>query len=363
MARQQEQAARLGPRTDGREPRLSAAATRLLWIIAYYATFATALVLLWRRFPALEAVLESGRLGELAQANSFSRSDAISAPIQPSEFGGWRPLTFTLLALAGALTTTLPLAWVYSLTRRKRGFQQSMVHTLILLPVAVAGMLVLIQNSLALAFSLAGVVAVLRFRNTLDDTKDGVYIFIATTIGISAAIGVLVVGVVTSVVFNVCVLTLWWIDFARAPTPGIRGGLARLARLPKLPPIRTRSAASAAASSRRDDWTGDEPFAAAARAWRRQLAVSADHRVVPTESGQRTTRLRIQTLDVGASQPVVEDVLRGCAKRWELAGLTPAEDGRSTLEYLIRLRRGARGELLNTLRERGMPQIVGVEFR
>ena len=360
MARQQERAAQLGERLDASEPRLSAAARRLLWIIAYYAVFIAALGLLWRRFPSLRGLLESGRLGELS--GSLSRSDVARAPLQSGQFGGWSLLTFTLLALAGALTTTLPLAWVYSLTRRKRGFQQSMVHTLILLPVAIAGMLVLIQDSLALAFSLGGVVAVLRFRNTLDDTKDGVYIFIATTIGISAAVGVLVVGIATSVVFNVCVLGLWWIDFARAPTPGIRGGLARLARLPKLAPIRTRTAATArAAHDGSDDWTSDERFASAAGAWRRQLAISADHHAVPTES-QRTTRLRIHTVDPGVSQSVVEAVLGESAKRWELAGLMPADDGRFTLDYLIRLRKDGRPGFLNTLRERGAPHVVGVEF-
>jgi hypothetical protein len=222
---------------------------------------------------------------------------------------------------------------------------------------------VLIQNSLSLAFSLAGVVAVLRFRNTLDDTKDGVYIFIATTIGISAAVGVLVVGIATSVVFNVCVLGLWWIDFARAPTPGIRGGLARLARLPKLAPIPTRTAAAArAAPDGSDDWTSDERFARSAGAWQRQLAVSANHHAVPTES-QRTTRLRVHTVDPGVSQSVVEAVLGECAKRWELAGLMPAEGGRFTLDYVIRLRRDGRPGFLNTLRERGAPHVVGVEFR
>jgi hypothetical protein len=138
-----------------------------------------------------------------------------------------------------------------------------------------------------------------------------------------------------------------------------------LARLPKLAPIRTRAAAAAVtpASARgSDDWAGDEPFAAAARAWRQQLAVSANHRAVTTES-QRTTRLRIHTVDPGASQPVVEDVLGRSAKRWELAGLMPAADGRFTLDYLIRLRRDARADLVTTLRERGTPQIVGIEFR
>ena len=364
MAKRQEQSAVPGDGRDGREPRLSPAARRLLWIVAYYAVFAAAVILVRRRFPELRGLLESGRLRELAELDSFGPGEISDAPAPSTGFAGWSPGSFTLLALAGALATTLPLAWVYSLTRRKRGFQQSMVHTLILLPIAIAGMLVLIQNSLALAFSLAGVVAVLRFRNTLEDTKDGVYIFIATTIGISAAVGVLVVGIATSVVFNICVLALWWIDFARAPTPGIRGGLARLARLPKLPPIRMRRASASAPASpaRFDDWTSDAAFTAAARAWRRQVAVEADHRAVPVEARANTT-LRVHTVDQGASQPLVERVLGECAKRWELAGLMPASDGRFTLDYVIRLRKDARAELVGALRERGAPQIVGIEFR
>jgi hypothetical protein len=364
MPKRQEQSALASDGRDGREPRLSPAARRLLWIVAYYALFAAAVILLRRQFPELGGLLESGRLRELAQFDSFGRSEIADAPSASTGFAGWSPGSFTLLALVGALATTLPLAWVYSLTRRKRGFQQSMVHTLILLPIAIAGMLVLIQNSLALAFSLAGVVAVLRFRNTLEDTKDGAYIFIATTIGISAAVGVLVVGIVTSVVFNVCVLALWWIDFARAPTPGIRGGLARLARLPKLAPIRTgrASASTPASPARLDEWTSDAGFAAAARAWRRQLAVEADHRAVPVEARANTT-LRVHTVDPGASQPLVESVLGECAKRWELAGLMPGSDGRFTLDYVIRLRKDARAELVGALRERGAPQIVGIEFR
>lgn len=62
------------------------------------------------------------------------------------------------------------------------------------------------------------------------------------------------------------------------------------------------------------------------------------------------------------SQSVVEAVLGESAKRWELAGLMPTDDGRFTLDYLIRLRKDGRPGFLNTLRERGAPHVVGVEF-
>jgi hypothetical protein len=352
MARDREQATASPESANGRERGPSPAARRLLWIIAYYAVAGAAALWLWRTSPDVRALLQSDRLRELAQAGPLTPSAAAGAELSSE----WLPGRATVLALIGALATTLPLAWVYSLTRRKRGFQQSMVHTLILLPLAIAGMVVLIQHSLALAFGVAGIVGMLRFRNTLEDTKDGVYIFVATSVGISAAVGVLIVGIVTSVTFNVCVLALWWIDFARAPTPGIRGGISRLARLPKVTARRPIAAPAPQA------WMADDAFANAAQAWRRQLRVTADHRALDP-AGRFNTTLRVHTLDPTTTQPLVEQVLAESAKRWELVGITPTDNGRFTLKYLLRLRKDGRGELLGALRDRGTPQVVGVEFR
>jgi hypothetical protein len=345
---------------NGRGGGLSAAARRLLGIIAYYAAATLTVALLWRSFPVVGQLIASDGLTELAGANPFGPSDVAATVREEAASSGVSTSTLTLFALVGALATALPVAWVYSLTRRKKGFEQSMVHTLILLPMAIAGMVVLIQNSLALAFSLAGIVGLLRFRNTLDDTKDGVYIFVAASIGISAAVGALVVGVLTSVLFNVVVLTLWWIDFARTPTPGIRGGIRRLARLPKLAPP-----APAPAPTRVRAGNGvtmrDEVFATAAQAWRRQLIATAEHTAV--RQGRYNATLKVHTLDCIATQPLVERLLGEHAKRWELAGVTPGEGGRTTLRYLVRIRHHTRSDLLHAVRERGMPQVVGVEFR
>jgi hypothetical protein len=244
---------------------------------------------------------------------------------------------------------------VYSLTRRRRGFQQSMVHILVLLPVAVAGMVVLIQNSLALAFSLAGIVAILRFRNTLDDVKDGVYIFIGVSIGISAAIGALNIGLLTSLVFNACVLFLWWLDYARRPTEGIRGGIRKLARLPKVQPPK-RPNEKPVDTGR----NGDEVFASAARAWRRQLQLTAEHTVASTKGDSRGV-LTIHTPTPDVSRPAIEDILADRTRRWELIAIMPSDAGNFALKYRIRLRRSDRAELLDAVR--ATPSAVGVELR
>lgn len=113
----------------------------------------------------------------------------------------------------GALTLALPVAWVYTFTRRLR-YDPSLVHSVIILPMVVAGIVVIVKDSVALAFSLAGIVAVVRFRNTLKDPKDAVYIFLALGIGLAAGVQALDIALVLSVMFNFIVLILWKYNLA-----------------------------------------------------------------------------------------------------------------------------------------------------
>ena len=69
------------------------------------------------------------------------------------------------------------------------------------------------QNSLALAFSLAGIVAGVRFRLTLDDTLDASYIFVAIAVGLAAGIEALEIGIVLTIFFNYFVLVFWELDY------------------------------------------------------------------------------------------------------------------------------------------------------
>jgi uncharacterized protein DUF4956 len=229
-----------------------------------------------------------------------------------------------ITAMLGALALALPLAWVFVITRRRKGFSQSIVHTLIILPIAVAGIMVVVQNSLALAFGLAGIAA-LRFRNTLDDTKDAIYLFVATGIGIAAAADQFGVGLALSFLFNVTIIVLWWTNYGRTP--------ARLK----------------------------------ARLLLRQLRQTREARI-PGVPGAATdplnTLLRVHVLNPDAAQSTVAAVLGRATKQWELTGVTPGTNGFSTLDYVVRLRtRTVRGELLNDLRASGRPDVVGAEFR
>jgi len=64
-----------------------------------------------------------------------------------------------------------------------------------------------------LAFSLAGIVAGVRFRLTLDDTLDAIYIFAAIGAGLAAGIEALEIAAVVTILFNYVVLLFWELDY------------------------------------------------------------------------------------------------------------------------------------------------------
>ena len=165
----------------------------LLRVVVYYAALSAALWLVARRLPH----------SELITRESFDALFGLAGQVTSAKRATPAPLDQTALALTVALAMvssvllTLPVAWIYVLTRSKRGYAQSVVQKLVMLPVVVAGIVVLVKYSLALAFSLAGIVAAVRFRFSLDDSKDAVYVFLATGIGLAAAVNLPVALVIS----------------------------------------------------------------------------------------------------------------------------------------------------------------------
>jgi hypothetical protein len=130
------------------------------------------------------------------------------------------------LAIAGSLLTVLPLSWTYMAVRTQGEYDQSLVETIMILPIAVTGIVVIVSQSIALAFGLAGIVGGVRFRNTLKSSGDALYILTAIGIGLAAGVGALEIAVLMSIIFNYVFVWLWWVDF------GGRKGAHRYMRLP-----------------------------------------------------------------------------------------------------------------------------------
>jgi hypothetical protein len=124
-------------------------------------------------------------------------------------------------AIAGAFLTALPVSWTYMSIRHGDEYDQSLISTIIILPLVVTGIVVIVQNSLALAFSLAGIAGAVRFKNSLKSSGDALFILLSVGIGLSAGIGAVELAVVMSVAFNYGFLALWFTEY------GEREGMKR----------------------------------------------------------------------------------------------------------------------------------------
>jgi hypothetical protein len=186
--------------------RLSAAAAL---ITLYYGLCVAAILVPVLAFPQWIEWLPVGGIDELlARGASSLQAGAASVPADDP----YRPVRLAL-AIVGTVALVIPVSWVYFITTRTQDVDRSFVQTIVVLPVVVAGIAMVVQNSLALAFSLAGVVAAVRFRFTLTEPAHALYIFAAIGIGLSAGIGAIGIATVISIAFVYVNLGLWKLDY------------------------------------------------------------------------------------------------------------------------------------------------------
>ena len=122
-----------------------------------------------------------------------------------------------MLALAMAFWLTLPITWLYRWTRPRKQYSQSFAHTLLVIPIAISLVVFLVKDSVALAFSLAGIVAAVRFRTSLEEPMDSVYMLMAIGIGLAAGTQLFLVAYLASLVFVVITLGVWKSNFGAQP--------------------------------------------------------------------------------------------------------------------------------------------------
>ena len=315
-----------------------------LRIFGFYAVVAAAIFLGVRYIPALENLILVADISPDAGVGSGVPSDAITStlagtPVQGRIPTGWEGVWVTGASVLGALLIMLPVAWTYILIKRDAGYEESVVHTLLILPVAVAGIVTVVQGSLALAFSLAGIVAAVRFRTTLDDTKDAVYVFLAIGVGLAAGVQALGVALALSVVFNAVNLVLWKLNF----------GDIYADRLHRTGGLGLGTVIAGPSSGRSAVGYGN-------RAHDQSLAPSSVDQIriqqariraaLRRESSKRKERkaysaLLVYTRDPESVHAMIPPILEEHAERFRLAeGVEPNSEGVHALTWLVKLQDG-----------------------
>ena len=129
---------------------------------------------------------------------------------------------FLSFSLSGTILVMLPITWTYAATKRETGYRKNFVRALLVLPICATTIVLLIQNNLALAFGLAAMVAAVRFRVSLSEAIDGIYIFSSICVGLAAGIGYLGVAAVMALFFCFTNAVLWKIEYGRNPLDDAR---------------------------------------------------------------------------------------------------------------------------------------------
>lgn len=348
--------------TSGKTGVLDTPATRLIIkVVIYYAILLGIGALIWHEMELTAfAGTNVGELfGSAGEAGPKLSKNAAAAAAAAAAVGHRTAAPTVILAMLGALLLAIPVAWVYLATRAKRGYQQSVVQLLIILPIVVAGVVVLVRDSLALAFSLAGIVAAVRFRNTLDDSKDAAYVFLATGVGLASAID-LPVATAISIFFNATVLVLWYSDFGSAPLE-LEGRIAqrRLKRAREL--ARTGTFVAQIDSEVLPHMTNEQLEGLAQRAWRRARGEDSGSK---SGASDAEARLRVRTRDASLTRIVLEPRLDDNVKEWRLDATKEEADGVTVLDYVVQLKKkGDPQDLVSVARAVSGAELVDAELR
>jgi hypothetical protein len=191
-------------------------------LVIYHVILAALLVLAAVLFPAFVAQLPIGGIQALARGGDltvgtlenaagggdFEIVDSlIQASSQLDRLGYARQL---VLVIVGVLLLMLPVSWVHKGIHRTSVHDHSLDETTLILPGVVAAIVIVVQHSLPLAFSLAGIIAGVQFRRALQDTFDALFILVAIGAGIAAGIAALEITAVLTVFFTYTTLFVYF---------------------------------------------------------------------------------------------------------------------------------------------------------
>src|SRR5690348_15720664 len=193
----------------------------LVQITVYYLVIAIVIFAALKLWPGLRGYLPIGGVEQLITQptkNPLHASEAVRAA-HVANFG--QSVFWLVVAIVAAILVSLPISWTYMAVRGGDEYDQSLVNTIIVLPMVVTGIVIIVQNSLALAFSLAGIAGAVRFRNSLKSSGDALFILLAVGIGLAAGIGAIELAAVITIFFNYCFALLWVTEY------GERAGMKR----------------------------------------------------------------------------------------------------------------------------------------
>jgi hypothetical protein len=112
-------------------------------------------------------------------------------------------IVFTIIL---SFLLSLIVAWTYKSTYKGVSYTQSYVHTLIMMGMVVAIIMLIFGSNIARAFALVGALSIVRFRNAIKDTRDVGFIFYVMGMGMAVGTRFYLLAVISTVTISF----IWW---------------------------------------------------------------------------------------------------------------------------------------------------------
>lgn len=122
-----------------------------------------------------------------------------------------------LVALFLSTFLSLMLAWTYRVTHRGLSYSVSFVHTIVIMSVTVAVIMLIIGSNLARAFALVGALSIIRFRTAIKDPRDVGFIFMAMAAGMACGVRLPLIAVLFTLFACPLVYLLYRFDVGAMP--------------------------------------------------------------------------------------------------------------------------------------------------
>jgi len=141
------------------------------------------------------------------------------------------PWQTVALALVLAFLMATAIAWIYIRTHQGLSYSRSLVQGLVLGGIISAMLMLAIGNNVARGLGIVGTLAIIRFRSTMKDPRDMMFVFAALAVGITTGVRAFSVAVIGTAVFGAAAFVLRWTSFGAKQ---IHDGQIRL-QLPATP--------------------------------------------------------------------------------------------------------------------------------
>ncbi len=192
-------------------------------LLIYHTALAAALLAAAMLLPGFTDYLPVGGVKDLIAGDALTVVNVEPTPVRAdpellasvveagSKFDRLGYARKLVIVLIGTWLLMLPISWMHKGIHRISAFDHSLDETVLVLPGIIAAIVLVVQHSLALAFSLAGIVAGVQFRRALQDTFDVLFILVAIGVGIAAGVGALEIAAVLTVFFTYTTLYVYYL--------------------------------------------------------------------------------------------------------------------------------------------------------